>query len=214
MTTVLVIRHGRTALNADGALRGRVDVPLDEVGLAEAARLGDLFEPVPLMVVVCSPLLRARQTAAPIANSTGAAVRIEEAFTDRDVGGWSGMPAAQVVERFGGLDHAPGVEPRADFDRRVLAGWASVAAELAAGRPWFWLPAQMTSGLSGAWSDVQPVSRARRRRRNGDLPPRGRSVTPVAGPGRWRGLGQAAAWRAGGRRSAEAVTDSTIQPAA
>src|SRR6266571_7551936 len=93
MTTVLVIRHGRTALNADGALRGRVDVPLDEVGLAEAARLGDLFEPVPLMVVVCSPLLRARQTAAPIANSTGAAVRIEEAFTDRDVGGWSGMPA-------------------------------------------------------------------------------------------------------------------------
>src|SRR6266498_2992061 len=72
MTTVFVIRHGRTALNADGALRGRVDVPLDEVGLAEAARLGDLFEPVPLMVVVCSPLLRARQTAAPIANSTGA----------------------------------------------------------------------------------------------------------------------------------------------
>ncbi len=56
MTTVLVIRHGRTALNADGALRGRVDVPLDEVGLAEAAQLGDLFEPVPLTVVVCSPL--------------------------------------------------------------------------------------------------------------------------------------------------------------
>src|SRR6266702_7489365 len=123
-------------------------------------------------------------------------------------------PADAGRGRFGGLDHAPGVEPRADFDRRVLAGWASVAAELAAGRPWFWLPAQMTSGLSGAWSDVQPVSRARRRRRNGELPPRGRSVTPVAGPGRWRGLGQAAAWRAGGRRSAEAVTDSTIQPAA
>lgn len=131
MTTVFAIRHGRTALNADGALRGRVDVPLDEVGLAETAQLAKLFEPVPLAVVVCSPLRRARQTAVPLAASTSAPVRIEEAFTDRDVGDWSGMPAAQVVKRFGSLDHAPGVEPRADFDRRVLAGWASVTAELA-----------------------------------------------------------------------------------
>jgi broad specificity phosphatase PhoE len=131
MTTVFVIRHGRTALNADGALRGRVDVPLDEVGLAEAARLGALFAPVPLTVVVCSPLLRARQTAAPITTSTGAPVLIQEAFNDRDVGGWSGKPAAQVVERFGGLDHAPGVEPRANFDRRMLAGWATLTTELA-----------------------------------------------------------------------------------
>jgi broad specificity phosphatase PhoE len=131
MTGVYVIRHGRTALNADAALRGRVDVTLDEVGLAEAARLGELFEPVPLTVVVCSPLRRARQTAAPIAHSTGASVRIDEALTDRDVGDWSGMPAAQVVERFGGLDHAPGVEPRTDFERRVLATWAQVTTEFA-----------------------------------------------------------------------------------
>jgi probable phosphoglycerate mutase len=131
MTTVFVIRHGRTALNADGALRGRVDVPLDEVGLAEAARLGEAFESVPLAVVVSSPLRRARQTAAPIARSTGAPIRIEEALTDRHVGAWSAMPAAQVIERFGGVDQAPGVEPRGDFDRRVLAGWTSLTAELA-----------------------------------------------------------------------------------
>jgi broad specificity phosphatase PhoE len=131
MTTVFVIRHGRTALNAEGALRGRLDVPLDDVGLAEAARLGELFAPVRLAVIVCSPLQRARQTAAAIAATTGAAERIDAAFTDRDVGAWSGVAAAQVVERFGGLDHAPGVEPRADFDHRVRAGWASVTAELA-----------------------------------------------------------------------------------
>jgi broad specificity phosphatase PhoE len=132
MTTVFVIRHGRTALNAGGALRGRVDVPLDAVGLAEAARLGELFGSVPLTVVVSSPLRRARQTAEPVARSTGAPVRLEEAFTDRDVGRWSGMPAARVAKRFGGLDRAPGVEPRADFDRRVLAGWMALTAELAA----------------------------------------------------------------------------------
>jgi broad specificity phosphatase PhoE len=130
MTTVFVIRHGRTALNADGALRGLLDVPLDEVGLAEAARLGKLFESVPLSVVVSSPLRRARQTAAPVAGSTGAAVRIDEAFTDRDVGAWSGMPAARIIERFGSLDQAPGIEPRADFNCRVLSGWTSLITEL------------------------------------------------------------------------------------
>jgi hypothetical protein len=42
MTTVFVVRHGRTALNAGRALRGRVDVPLDEVGLAAARCRDDL----------------------------------------------------------------------------------------------------------------------------------------------------------------------------
>jgi broad specificity phosphatase PhoE len=131
MTTVFVIRHGRTGLNADGALRGRVDVPLDEVGLAEADRLGVVFESPSLAVVVSSPLRRARQTAEPIARSTGAPIRVEEAFTDRDVGAWSGMAAAKVIGRFGGLDRAPGVEPHADFEGRVLAGWTALTTELA-----------------------------------------------------------------------------------
>jgi uncharacterized membrane protein YkvA (DUF1232 family) len=48
VTTVYLIRHGRTELNAGGWLRGRIDPPLDEVGrvarpkgslLAEALRL-------------------------------------------------------------------------------------------------------------------------------------------------------------------------------
>ncbi len=40
-------------------------------------------------------------------------------------------PADAGRGRFGGLDHAPGVEPRANFDRRVLAGWATLTTELA-----------------------------------------------------------------------------------
>jgi broad specificity phosphatase PhoE len=40
---VYLARHGRTALNAEGRLRGLSDPPLDEVGLAEAARLADVL---------------------------------------------------------------------------------------------------------------------------------------------------------------------------
>ena len=39
VTTVYLIRHGRTGLNAQGWLRGRSDPPLDEVGRVEADRL-------------------------------------------------------------------------------------------------------------------------------------------------------------------------------
>jgi broad specificity phosphatase PhoE len=31
------VRHGHTALNTEGRLRGRLDPPLDEIGLSEAA---------------------------------------------------------------------------------------------------------------------------------------------------------------------------------
>ncbi len=128
LKTVFLIRHGRTALNATGMLRGRVDVPLDEVGQQQAARLGALFAPVELAALVCSPLRRARQTAAPIAASTGAAVEVDPAFTDRDVGAWSGTATAEVIRRFGALDEAAGVERREDFERRLLAGWRHVTA--------------------------------------------------------------------------------------
>jgi probable phosphoglycerate mutase len=34
MTTIFLVRHGRTALNAEGRFRGRLDPPLDDRGFA------------------------------------------------------------------------------------------------------------------------------------------------------------------------------------
>ncbi len=65
--TIFLLRHGRTALNADGALRGRVDTPLGTVGRQQAARLADLFADSGLTSVVSSPLRRATATATPLA---------------------------------------------------------------------------------------------------------------------------------------------------
>lgn len=59
---LILLRHGRTALNASGRLQGRLDEPLDDVGRAQAtaaaARIGAVDE------LIASPLLRAQQTAA------------------------------------------------------------------------------------------------------------------------------------------------------
>jgi len=130
-TTAYLVRHGRTALNAAGVLRGHLNIPLDAVGQVEATRLGELFTPVRLVSVLSSPLRRALQTAAPIAAASGAVTRVEEAFTDRDYAQWSGVAADEIAATFGTLDAAPGVEAPAAFTRRVRDRWEEVAAELA-----------------------------------------------------------------------------------
>jgi broad specificity phosphatase PhoE len=56
-----IVRHARTEANAGGRLQGRLDLPLDDVGRAQAALLPQLVQDIDR--VICSPLLRARQTA-------------------------------------------------------------------------------------------------------------------------------------------------------
>lgn len=109
--SVYLVRHGRTELNAAGRLRGRIDVDLDEVGRAEAAALADHFRDLSVALVASSPLVRAVDTAAAIADATGAPHRVEEALIDRDYGESAGKPRAEVEARYGSLDGAPGVEP-------------------------------------------------------------------------------------------------------
>jgi broad specificity phosphatase PhoE len=133
VTTVYLIRHGRTDLNARGLLRGRIDPPLDEVGRAEADRLAALFAATMLDVVLTSPLQRAVQTATPLAASTNAPLEPVAAFVDRDYGPWNGRPRAEVERRYGSLDHASGVEAQLAVERRVLAG-LQAAADQHAGR--------------------------------------------------------------------------------
>ncbi|MCA1842214.1 MAG: histidine phosphatase family protein, partial [Actinobacteria bacterium] len=63
IAALYLVRHGQTALNAAGVLRGRLDPPLDEVGRAQAETLGQLFATVVIEIVVTSPLAGARETA-------------------------------------------------------------------------------------------------------------------------------------------------------
>src|SRR5579862_9282173 len=99
-----LVRHGQTALNAAGLLRGRLDPPLDEEGERQAQALAVFFAGVPVTVVVTSPLQRAVQTAAPIARSTSAPLVHDDAFIDRDYGVWAGRSHEDVERIHGSLD--------------------------------------------------------------------------------------------------------------
>lgn len=118
---VYLLRHGRTQLNAGGYLRGRIDVPLDEVGQAEAEALAEVFSSVQLGAVVASPLSRASDTAAAVARRHRLAVEVDADLADRDWGEWAGRSEAEAIARFGSLESLPGAEGAAEFRRRVLA---------------------------------------------------------------------------------------------
>jgi alpha-ribazole phosphatase len=85
-----LVRHGRTAANKAGLLQGRLDPPLDDVGRRQAeaiaAMVGDVDE------VICSPLLRARETAAYF----GRDPVIDEQWIEIAYGEYEGVPAGEV----------------------------------------------------------------------------------------------------------------------
>ncbi len=107
---VILVRHGHTALNAAGRLRGLADPPLDDTGIAQARAAAAALRPLGIRRVVSSPLRRAVRTAAIIAESSDVTLETDPAFNDRDYGPWTGHLKAEVVREWGGVDAAPGVE--------------------------------------------------------------------------------------------------------
>lgn len=130
MSRIYLARHGRTALNAEGALRGHLDPELDAVGIHEVCVLADALGWQALRLVVSSPLRRATATAAAVAERSGALIEVDERFIDRDYGEWAGHVPTESVAAYGSLDSAPGVEPAPVVLGRALEGLEDVASRL------------------------------------------------------------------------------------
>jgi broad specificity phosphatase PhoE len=77
-------RHGEV-FNPDGVLYARLPgFHLSANGRAMANRLGEYFSPVPLQVLRCSPLERAQETLAPIAEGRGVPVELDDRLIEAD----------------------------------------------------------------------------------------------------------------------------------
>jgi len=100
VTTLLLLRHGRTTANASGVLAGWTPgIGLDEVGQAQAAAVAQRLAPVPLAAVVTSPLERCQQTAAMVlASRNGTTPVVDERFGECRYGDWTGRPLNKLVK--------------------------------------------------------------------------------------------------------------------
>lgn len=103
MTRLYLVRHGETDANRDGLALGRADVPLNERGLWQAARLREALKDEHFTAVFSSPLSRTLKTAELIAADRGLDVIVENSLIEMDVGDLDGLTFAEVRERYPGL---------------------------------------------------------------------------------------------------------------
>lgn len=99
MTTVLLVRHGLTAANAEGVLAGWTPgVGLDGPGREQVAALAARLAKVPLTAIVTSPLERCRQTAdALAAGRPDVQVHVDDRVGECRYGDWTGQPLKKLA---------------------------------------------------------------------------------------------------------------------
>src|ERR1700682_4074424 len=104
--TILLVRHGETDGNAARVLQ-RPDAPLNERGLRQAEQLARRFFDLGFAGILCSNLLRARMTAAPLAARSGIAIEESPLLQERNFGDLRGTPYADLTANPFGPDFAP-----------------------------------------------------------------------------------------------------------
>ena len=128
---LLLVRHGQSVFNAQGKLAGQADVGLSEHGREQVAALAPVVAKFAPDRVVCSDLLRTRQTAEIL--GCGGPVSLP-ALREMDLGEWTsaevgalqaGQPEHYAAWRAGRWT-PPGGEDWDGFSRRVEDALAEV----------------------------------------------------------------------------------------
>lgn len=100
MRRIILVRHGQTVWNKEEIFRGRIDIDLDEVGIAQAKLLARTLGNQQINAVYSSPLKRAVNTAISIANYHQNKVCIDDHFIDMNYGKWEGKSCDEIKETF------------------------------------------------------------------------------------------------------------------
>ncbi len=88
----IFIRHSESTGNAANVVKGTKDYPLDQKGKRESAALAKTISSYKPSVVVTSPLKRAQEPAARIANRAGVKLVADRGLLPQDFGHLTGTP--------------------------------------------------------------------------------------------------------------------------
>jgi probable phosphoglycerate mutase len=95
-TRIIAIRHGETAWNVDTRIQGHLDIPLNDIGLWQARRLGAALAGEPIAAIYASDLGRAMQTAQAVADVAGRTVVADTGLRERAFGRFQGRTFAEI----------------------------------------------------------------------------------------------------------------------
>lgn len=96
MRRLVLLRHGRTAWNAQRRFQGHADPPLDEVGRGQAWEVAAIIAALQPGMLISSSAVRATQTAEIVSEITGLPVVTEPRFRERGLGHWEGLTLDEV----------------------------------------------------------------------------------------------------------------------
>jgi probable phosphoglycerate mutase len=119
------VRHGETETNLQRLVAGSIDTPLTARGRQQALDAAQLLAKEPVTAVYSSPLCRARDTAAPIAERLRLSVVVLPGLAERAWGALEGQPRASRVR-----DVTPqGAETPIAFSERILGALAQIDSD-------------------------------------------------------------------------------------
>ncbi len=98
-TRIIAVRHGETAWNRDSRIQGHLDIELNNKGRAQASLVARaLAESEAIDAIYSSDLARARATAQPVADATGAPLTLLPELRERCFGDFQGLTFAQISD--------------------------------------------------------------------------------------------------------------------
>ncbi|MEU4545106.1 histidine phosphatase family protein [Nonomuraea dietziae] len=130
---IVCLRHGQTLWNVEHRFQGHTDIPLDETGVAQAARAASLLAALRPTMIVSSDLRRANDTALALAKLVGLDVSVDKDFRERGGGAWEGLTREEIAARWPAeyvAWEAPDGEPVPDVADRVGAALRRWAGQL------------------------------------------------------------------------------------
>lgn len=98
MTTVVLVRHGLTAMTGPVLAGWTPGLHLDERGKKQAVAVAERLREVPLAAIVSSPLDRCLDTAAVIADGRDLTLQVDERLGECRYGDWTGRPLKELAK--------------------------------------------------------------------------------------------------------------------
>ncbi|NBE97327.1 histidine phosphatase family protein [Nonomuraea sp. KC401] len=130
---IVCLRHGQTLWNVERRFQGHSDIPLDETGIAQAARAASLLASLRPTLIVSSDLQRANDTALALGRIVGLDVAVDKDFRERGGGQWEGLTREEIAARWPdeyAAWEAPDGEPVGDVAARVATAMRKWAGRL------------------------------------------------------------------------------------
>ena len=98
MTTVVLVRHGLTAMTGPVLAGWTPGLHLDERGVAQAAAVAERLRPVPFDAVVSSPLDRCLDTAGAVLEGRSLELQVDDRLGECKYGDWTGRPLKELAK--------------------------------------------------------------------------------------------------------------------